>query len=218
MAANGAKVASVRCRAVRVEPEHADGVARGEGNGGRDRVDARDANARGVESRYGCIAPGGSGIVRVIVRDVADDGDGAVGQATERSRRRLAAVETQSKLVDFGPHLRGAGPDPIAPSTFSRTRSAPARNGLSDGAMLSGSGRMPNERQSVSAADRAHLGSRLVPSVTSPPAQTRNGAESGLGFVDSIGVDGADCASAIEPNTRIVNDEKRDDPAFTAVR
>ena len=129
----------------------------------------------------------------------------------------LGGCRNAKHAVDFGPHLRGAGPDPIAPSTFSRTRSAPARNGLSDGAMLSGSGRMPNECQSVSAAERAHLGSRLVPSVTSPPAQTLNGAESGLGLVVSASVEGADCPRAIEPTTRIVN-ESADDPAFTAVR
>src|SRR4029078_2021650 len=77
------KVASVRCRAVRVESEHADGVARGEGNGGRDRIDPCDANAGGVESRYGCVAPSRSSIVRVIVRDVTDDGDSAVGQSAK---------------------------------------------------------------------------------------------------------------------------------------
>ena len=127
----------------------------------------------------------------------------------------LGGCRNAKHAVDFGPHLRGAGPDPIAPSTFSRTRSAPARNGLSAGAMLSGSGRC-NECQSVSAADRAHLGSRLVPSVTSPPAQTRNGAESGLGLVFQR-ASRVRTATRDRANTRIVN-ESADDPAFTAVR
>ena len=139
------------------------------------------------------------------------------------AKRRSAAAafggcRNAKQLDDFGPHLRGAGPEPIAPSTFSRTRSAPARNGLSDGAMLSGSGRMPYERQSVSPAERAHLGSRLVPSVTSPPAQTRNGVERGFGLADSAGVDVADWASALEPKTKVVNDDSASEPAFTAVR
>ena len=57
---------------------------------------------------------------------------------------------------------------------------------------------MPNERQSVSAAGRDPFGSRLVPRVTSPPAQTRNGAESDFGLADRPRVDGVDWASASE--------------------
>src|SRR5215831_15860097 len=58
---------------------------------------------------------------------------------------------------------------------LSRTTSAPRTNGASCLARLSGSELIPNRRRSVSAAARAHLGSRLDPRVTSPPAQSRIG-------------------------------------------
>src|SRR5512133_636837 len=119
------------------------------------------------------------------------------------NRRSAAAAvggwRNAKQLVERGPHFWGATPDPIAPSMFNRTRSAPARNGLSAGAILSGAERSPNCVQSVSAAYLAHFGSRFVPKVTSPPAQTRTGAESALGFANAVSrVAVGDCDQATD--------------------
>src|SRR5215475_2739391 len=100
------------------------------------------------------------------------------------SARRLSAVavlfgwRNAKQFFERGPHFESAGPSPIAPSTFTRTTSAPETSGRSGPTSESGSARSRNCFQSVWAAESAQPGSRSVPRVTSPPAQRRNGAES----------------------------------------
>src|SRR4051794_16516134 len=85
--------------------------------------------------------------------------------------------------------------------------------------MLSGSARIPNRCGSVSAAYLAQAGSRFVPSVTSPPAQTRTGAERSLGFAlvalrSRIG----DCAEAASGTIASARRPKRAAEQITVAR
>src|SRR5829696_5932903 len=89
-----------------------------------------------------------------------------------RSARSAAALaegaRNAKQFVDRVPHFVGAFPDPIADSTLSSTSNEV------------GSSRCPNLVRSRAEATRDHAVSRLVPRVTSPPAQTRTGPRSDL--------------------------------------
>lgn len=75
--------------------------------------------------------------------------------------------------MDFGRHFFSANPSPIAPSMLTRTTSASRKNGRTGARSESGSARRANLAQRLVSAVAAQTESRLLPSVTSPPAQTR---------------------------------------------
>ena len=100
-------------------------------------------------------------------------------RCSARSARALAGGERNAKqFVDRGPHLVGVGPCPIADSTLRSTSSASATSGRNGASSVAGSSRCPNRVRSRRDASRDQAVSRLVPSVTSPPAHTRTGARS----------------------------------------
>ena len=173
------EVARVGRRRVGVEAEHADRVARGERHGGRERVVAGDVNAGRAKVGDGRVATGIAGVARVIVGDVAHDDDAAVDETAKRgggaarlakreaARRARTALSRRGTSADRALDVQQKNVGALNEWLERLSEAVRIRRGVR------------NRRRSVSAANFAHFGSRFVPSVTSPPAQMRNGADSG---------------------------------------
>ena len=172
--------AAHRGQVARVRPDpHAEAQERHRvpprrGHHGGDAVRPGDPHPGGLQVAHGLAPPRPSRVARVVVGHVAHHRR-AVRAGTRRSAAAVATGMRKAKqAVEPGAHLRRAGgPSPMAPSTLSSTTSASATSGRSGASSESGSGNGSTRIPYLAEAERAQPGSRLVPIVTSPPAQTR---------------------------------------------